>query len=43
MIAKEMIPTAWGTFCVGLVELRWPGSVHLPAVKAAYRVKSHGR
>jgi hypothetical protein len=42
LIAQEMIPTALGTFCVGLVGLRWPGSVHLPLVKAADGVRSHG-
>jgi hypothetical protein len=42
LIAQEMIPMALGTFCVGLVGLRWPGSVPLPAVKTADGVRSHG-
>jgi hypothetical protein len=32
---------AWGNLCAGLVGLGWPGSVHLPAVKAAYGVRLH--
>jgi hypothetical protein len=35
LIAHAMIPTAWGTFCVGLVGLRSSSSVHLPLVKTA--------
>jgi hypothetical protein len=43
VIAQAIVPTALGACCAGLVGLCWTGSVQLPAVKATYGTRPHGR